>query len=45
MNLLENIDTKKLLNLAIIWMVMDAGQNNKGYRALGHESGTKSVKS
>jgi undecaprenyl diphosphate synthase len=25
-------------------MVMDAGQNNKGLRALGHESGTKSVK-
>jgi undecaprenyl diphosphate synthase len=25
-------------------MVMDAGQNNKDFRALGHESGTKSVK-
>jgi hypothetical protein len=28
MNLLENIDTKKCLNMPSLWMV-DAGQNNK----------------
>jgi undecaprenyl diphosphate synthase len=44
MNLLENIDTKNLpKHLAIIRMAMDAGQNNKVFRALGHESGTKSI--
>jgi undecaprenyl diphosphate synthase len=43
MNLLENIDTKNLPKHFII--IMDGnGRCNKALRALGHESGTKSVK-